>query len=468
MGEARERPEASHGMNPISILFVDDDERYRSILSNELRQVGFDVTQVGSAEEAEEIVSEQSFDVALMDVRLPGMSGLEALHGLRERARGMEVIMLTAFGSIDDAVAAIREGAYNYMTKPCPIDQLETLIVKAHENLQLRVKHRALKQELARQDRFPEFVGCSEPFLEVLSLIERVAQNDSIILIQGESGVGKELAARAIHRRSHRSEEPFVVIDCTTLQESLLESELFGHEKGAYTGATSLKHGLFEVADGGTVFMDEVGELSLAIQAKLLRVIERSTFRRVGGTRTLSVDMRLIVATNRSLKELVEQKSFRADLFYRLSVFPIRIPPLRERRSDIPLLVQHFLEEPRYVDQQATHVSDPAMEILVEYDWPGNVRELENVIRRAFILCDDEVITPIMLPNNLHSFQPTYVDEDGNWLTLDEVQRHHIQQVLGAVEGHRAKAAHILGISERNLYRKLRMLQYPASPSQSV
>jgi len=456
--------------NKILVLVVDDDDDYRMAISNELASVGFDVLTSVSGEEAKEKVITNTVDVVLLDVKMPGMDGIEALKNIKELSPESEVIMLTAYGSINSAVEAMKFGAYDYLAKPSQPGELEAVIKKAYEKKELRLKNAALKQELARQDRYPDFVGCSSRLKEVLAMIDKVAKSDSTVLIYGESGVGKELVARAIHKNSLRTKEPFVIIDCTTLRENLLESELFGHERGAYTDASSLKHGLFEVADLGTVFMDEIGEISLPIQAKLLRVLETGAFRRVGGNKTITVDVRLIVATNRNLRQLVDEGKFRADLFYRLEVFSIHVPPLRERKEDIPLLAQHFAQNAdailqgterakRQFIRSPKQISKGAMQILVNYDWPGNVRELENVIKRAIILAEGDVITHEELPSNLRATcDDVYSDATDKPLPLKEIEKRYIAKVLRKVNGHRGKAAEILGISERNLYRKLKFV----------
>ena len=445
-------------MSAIPILLVDDDEEFRAVLTNELAHAGFKVTDVGTAEAAERLINRESFAVAVLDMQLPGKSGLEALQTFGQRVPDMEVIILTAYGDINGAVKAMRQGAFNYLTKPCSLDELEALIRDAARKSQLGAHLKPAKSTSRLQQLFPGFVGESEGFLRMLSLLEQVAASDSIVLVQGESGVGKELAARAVHRLSSRCDHPFVVIDCTTLQESLLESELFGHERGAYTSASGLKHGLFEVADGGTIFMDEIGELSSAIQAKLLRVIEQSSFRRVGGTQVLHVDVRFVFATNRDLQKLVDQNLFRSDLFYRLSGFPIQIPPLRERRADISLLARHFVNASKEPAQRQKQISDTAMRILKAYDWPGNVRELEHVVRRALILCHEEEITPDALPKHVQAHEPR-LKADGQLRPLEAIETEYIQYVLEEAGGHRGKAAAILGISERTLYRKLIKLE---------
>jgi transcriptional regulator with PAS, ATPase and Fis domain len=291
-------------------------------------------------------------------------------------------------------------------------------------------------------------------------MVERVAETESTVLIRGESGVGKELVARAVHRRSLRARQPFVVVDCASLHENLLQSELFGHEKGAYTGAIRLKHGLFEVADRGTVFLDEIGELTPQLQVKLLRVLETGIFRRVGGTADIKVDVRVIAATNRSLESMMKEGQFREDLYYRLNVFSIHIPPLRERREDIPVLVHHFIRNSTIVPKRNALVSDESMAVLRRYSWPGNVRELENVMERALILCDGGIVEPEHLPMGVRVTPQFGQDDDSDRLpTLEEVERRYIRKVLDACKGHRQKAAGILGISERNLYRRLKELE---------
>jgi two-component system, NtrC family, response regulator AtoC len=323
----------------------------------------------------------------------------------------------------------------------------------------------ALQRDVQRLMPADGFIGKSPQIREMLTLLGRVAETDSTVLIRGESGVGKELVARAVHRQSNRSRQPFVVVDCASLHENLLQSELFGHEKGAYTGAVRLKHGLFEVADRGTIFLDEIGEVTPPIQVKLLRVLETGVFRRVGGTNDLKVDVRVIAATNRALESMMKEKSFREDLYYRLNVFSLSIPPLRERREDIPLLVEHFVHNSPIAPKRNVRVMPAAMEVLNRYLWPGNVRELENVIERALILCDAGAIEPEHLPLGVRlepSFRPA--EEDGSLVTLEEVERRYVKRVLEECKGHRQKAATILGISERNLYRKLKDLEPRSEP----
>jgi PAS domain S-box-containing protein len=324
----------------------------------------------------------------------------------------------------------------------------------------------ALQRDIQRLMPADGFVGRSPQIQEMLALLARVAETESTVLIRGESGVGKELVARAVHRQSNRARQPFVVVDCASLHENLLQSELFGHEKGAYTGAVRLKYGLFEVADRGTIFLDEIGEITPPLQVKLLRVLETGIFRRVGGTADIKVDVRVIAATNRALETMMKEKAFREDLYYRLNVFSLSILPLRERREDIPLLVEHFVRNSAIAPKRNVRVTPAAMEILMRYMWPGNVRELENVIERALILCDAGAIEAEHLPLGVRlepSFRPT--EEDGRLVTLDEVERRYIKRVLEECHGHRQKAAAILGISERNLYRKLKEPDLPLAPA---
>src|SRR3990172_7819463 len=330
------------GSARIQVLLVDDDEPFREALSDELHRSGFNVNAVPDAKTALDGVEHRAFDVAIVDLSLPEMSGQELLHELRERTPSTEVIILTGHGTIENAVHSLKDGAYDFLTKPCNLDELEALIHKAYEKRTLVRENRVLQRELARHDRFREFVGESGSLRSVLDIIAKVSQTDSTVLIQGESGVGKELAARAIHRNSLRRDQPFIVVDCTSLQESLLQSELFGHERGDFTGAVARKHGLFEVADGGTLFLDEIGDISLSLQSRILRVVDSGTFRRVGGLSDVRVNVRVICATNRDLYQMVQDGRFRQDLYYRINVVSFTLPPLRERRTDIPLLTRYF------------------------------------------------------------------------------------------------------------------------------
>jgi DNA-binding NtrC family response regulator len=347
-------------------------------------------------------------------------------------------------------------GAYDYLTKPCRFDELKNVLGKAYEKVKLTRRNVILEKELARKNAPQKLIGESSVFRETVNMAIKVASSDCTVLLQGESGVGKEVIARLIHANSLRKEKQFVVLDCASLQEALLESELFGHEKGAFTGAYSLKHGLLEVADSGTFFMDEIGEIGPSIQSKLLRVLETGTFRRVGGIKDVNVDVRIIAATNKDLMRMVEEKTFRDDLFYRLNVISISIPPLRNRSEDIPQLAEHFLKNALGENTDEKKISPKAMELLMNHEWPGNIRELQNVIHRAVILSEDNQIKPSDLPSNLQD-KVIFTDDSGDELLapLEEMEKKYISFLLKKFNGHRGKVARTLKMSERNLYRRL-------------
>jgi len=446
------------------ILFVDDDEGFREALCEALRQGGFDVATARDAEEALRQAEDRAFDVAIVDLKLPGLSGEELVREIRQRAPSTEVIVLTGHATVQSAVRTLKEGAYDFLTKPCTLDELEPAIRRAHEKRLLVRENRFLQRELDRHTRFREFVGKSPPLRAVLEIISKVSQADSTVLVQGESGVGKELAARAIHTDSPRRAQPFIVVDCTSLQESLLQSELFGHERGAFTGAVALKHGLFEAAAGGTIFLDEIGEISIPLQARILRVLDTGSFRRVGGVRDVRVDVRVICATNRNLDQMVKEGRFRQDLFYRINVVSFTLPPLRERREDIALLARFFAEHSPVARRRSIRFSPEALSVMQAYSWPGNVRELHNVVERALILADsDGEVRVDDLPGSLrHEASPAIQELTARRPTLDELERAYIQRLLVELGGHRARVAETLGISDRTLYRKLERLSKPA------
>ena len=442
-----------------SVLIVDDDATFRAVLTGELERVGFETVAAGTGSEAIRVAERLRPDVVLLDLQLPDMSGLEVLKVLREKWPGTEVVMLTGHGSIDTAIESIRLGAFDYAAKPCPLDEIEIRIQRAMERRSLRQRTRLLERGLTPADPGESFAGRSPAFRRILDLIDRVAPTDSAVLICGETGTGKEMAAKLLHARSGRRNRPFVVVECAALQEELLQSELFGHDRGAFTGADREKAGLFEVAHTGTIFLDEIGEVSQATQVKLLRVLDTSTFRHVGGNTEIRVDARVIAATNRDLTAMVRQGRFREDLYYRLSTITIDLPPLREREGDVDLLAELFVA--RFGDRFASKMTvDPdVLEILRRHGWPGNVRELMHVIEAAIVVSDGKRILPEHLPASLRRPSLATVEEpttDARLSTLDEVERQHIQRVLEATHGHRSNAARILGISERNLYRKLR------------
>jgi DNA-binding NtrC family response regulator len=442
------------------LLLVDDEESFRTIISKELARVGYHVSAAGTLEDARAALARGSFHLVLLDIRLPDGSGLELLADIKSSLPSTQVVMLTAFGTVQEAIQAMKQGAHDFLTKPCKLGELEAVLERALEVANLERGNVALRRDVDRLQPSDRFVGKTASVRELHDLVTRVAGTDSTVLIRGESGVGKELVARAVHRQSRRARQPFVVVDCASLHENLLQSELFGHEKGAYTGAIRLKHGLFEVADRGTIFLDEIGEVTPPLQVKLLRVLETGIFRRVGGTADVKVDVRVIAATNRPLESMLKEGTFREDLYYRLNVFSISIPPLRERREDIPLLAEHFVRGSSIVPRRGVKVSPEAMEVLLRYPWPGNARELENVIERALILCDGEAILPVDLPMGVRL--PSHAGSDGapgSRPTLAEAERRYIRQVVEECAGHRQRAAQILGISERNLYRKLKELE---------
>ena len=439
-----------------SILLVDDDAPFRQVLRGELVRMGFDVVTAASGEEALTSVKAFEPEVVLLDLRLPGMSGVEALKAIRDASPPTDVIMLTGHGSIDTAIESVRMGAFDYVSKPCPLEDLEVRIRRALERQTLRRRTTLLERGLTPPDLGSEIVGRSEPFTRMIDVINRAAPSDSTVLLLGETGAGKEMVAKLLHGRSARQRRPFVTVECSTLQESLLQSELFGHERGAFTGADRAKPGLFEVAQGGTLFLDEIGEISLATQVKLLRVLDASTFRRVGGTREIHVDVRVIAATNRNLAAMVAQGLFRQDLYYRLSTLTIEVPALRERPADIALLAEHFLELFNERFGRRRGLSAAALALLERHSWPGNVRELLHTIESAMILCDGPEILPSHLPPALSNGSPGASPAPAVIPTLREAEKAQIRSALASTAGHRAHAARLLGISERNLYRKIR------------
>jgi DNA-binding NtrC family response regulator len=435
-------------------LIVDDDEPLRQALTRRFQRHGLAVIAAADAEEALAKAVHNRLDVALLDLHMPGLSGIELLARLKERQPELEAIMLTAHGSMETAVEAMKKGAYDYLTKPFHLPDLEVHVQKAFEKVQLVRRGRQWVGQLQYESSRYRLVGSSPGMHRVVRLIEKVAPTDATVLVRGASGTGKELVARALHANSPRRDRPLVTINCAALQESLLESELFGHEKGAFTGAVQAKPGLVEVAEGGTLFIDEVAEMAPGLQAKLLRVLEDGHYRRVGGTQELHTDARVIAATNRPLEEEMTSGRFREDLYYRLNVLTVDLPPLRERREDIPELVEHFLTS-RKIGPTRYQIEPEALAALTRYDWPGNVRELANVIERAQILAEGHLITADDLPDNLAESRPAEAGAAaaGDPRHLREVERRHVQAVLREVESNKVRAARALGISRRALYR---------------
>jgi len=446
-------------MKPACVLLVDDDATFRQVMANELNRLGYQIEAVGSGEEAVRRIATLEPDVVLLDLRLPGMNGLEVLKSIHASAPATEVVMLTGHGSIDTAIESIRIGAFDYVVKPCPLDELHIRIQRAIERRSLRQRANLLERGLTPPDLGSSFVGESPEFRRLLKLIELVAPSDGTVLITGETGAGKERVAKLIHARSPRRFRPFVVVECATLQQSLLESELFGHERGAFTGADHGKPGLFEVANGGTIFLDEIGEVSPATQTKLLRVLDTSTFRHVGGTGEIRVDVRVLTASNRDVSAMVRQGLFREDLFYRLSTITVEIPPLRARGDDVELLAQHFVATLNERFGSGKQISEEALQLLRRHTWPGNVRELLHVVEAAMVLCEGTCILPEHLPATLRNPRvaaaPSISANSASLPTLEQAERELIRLALEASNGHRGNAARVLGISERNLYRKL-------------
>ncbi len=444
------------------VLLVDDDEAFRGAIAAELARRGYDVVAAGSGRAALDQAALTEADVTLLDLRLPDLDGIEVLERLRRRNPSAAVVVLTGHGTIDTAIRAIRLGAYDYLEKPCPLTKLEMAIQKACEHVRLTVRQRVLEDGYSTPDVTFGPVGKSPAFVKLIDQVARIARTDATTLILGETGVGKEVVAKLLHAQSGRAERPFVVVDCAALHEELLQSEIFGHEKGAFTGATRRKHGLFEVANGGTIFLDEVGDTSPDVQAKLLRVLETGRFRRLGGTEEIAVDVRVIAATNRDLRQAILRGHFREDLFYRLATFTIEIPPLRERPEDIRVLAEHFINQFNVRYATAKRLSDSAMGALVQYAWPGNVRELIHVLQQAAALSDGDVIELSDLPAPVReALRPAMAASTGEVLTLREAERRHLFAVLEKVGGNRAQAARLLGVSERTLYRLLRRYGRP-------
>jgi DNA-binding NtrC family response regulator len=441
-----------------SILIAEDEDLMRAILTRLLEEAGYRVVAARNAEEALERFASEDIAVTLTDIRMTGMDGLALLDHIKSIDAEALVIVMTAYSSVDSAVAALRKGAYDYITKPFVNEDLLQSVKNALRQRELFRENRSLRRELDRRYSFSEIIGTSPALQAVFRLVEKVAATSTSILIQGESGTGKELIARAIHHNSPRAERPFVAVNCGAIPETLLESELFGHTKGAFTGAVTNKLGLFRSAEGGTVFLDEVGEISAAMQVRLLRALQEHEVVPLGSSAAVSFDARIICATNRDLEKEVSEGHFRDDLFYRLNVIEIYLPPLRERREDIPLLARSFITRTAHEQQRDEKPIEPAaMSALINYNWPGNVRELQNAIERAFTLSNDEIDLGSLPPRVRDAASPTPMrDPDGLRPTLEEIERRHIFETMASVNQDKARAANILGIDLSTLYRKLK------------
>jgi DNA-binding NtrC family response regulator len=451
-----------------TILVVEDKESMAAMLKETLESAGFKVLQARDAEKGIRYLKDGKIDLVLTDLKLPGKTGIDVLKASREENHLRPVIVMTAFGSVEAAVAAMKEGAFDFITKPFDTDHLIILIKRALENQRLVTENILLREEVSSRFGLPRIIGKSRQIVDVAQIVQKVAPTKTTVLILGESGTGKELFARAIHQLSSRKNYPFVPINCAAIPKTLLESELFGHEKGSFTGAEARKLGKFELADKGTIFLDEIGDMDFLLQAKLLRAIEEGEVERVGAIKPIKLDVRIVAASNKDLEKAVEEKKFREDLFYRLNVFPVRVPPLRERKEDIPLLVEYFIKI--YCNEMKTpikSVSQEALNLLMGYHWKGNVRELENTIERAVILCDSDVITPdhFIFSTGIPSKDvPSVSPANG---TLESVAKEALRvaetkriiSALHQTRGNKSRAAEILQVSYKTLLTKIKEYQ---------
>jgi len=448
------------------MLVVEDDAVARDLLCEILRGDGFDVEAVDDGAPAVERAAEDRYDLVLSDVRMERVGGLEVLRAFSEKAPRTPVILITAFGDVTGAMEAISHGAYDYVSKPFNVEELRLTVARALERRRLSAEADTAPAAAAKATQVAEIEGKSQRMLDVYKLVARVAPSTATVLVVGESGTGKELVARAIHNRSPRAGKPFVPVNCTALSESLLESELFGHARGAFTGAVAAKRGLFETASGGTLFLDEIGDMGPKMQAQILRVLQDGEMRPVGGTEPIRVDVRLVCATNRDLDAEVKAGRFREDLYFRINVVTIRMPPLRDRAGDIPILVRHFIAKiARREGRAEASVSPEALDVLTRHAWPGNVRELENAMERAVAIAKGNVVLPSDLPAEVYGgsqVAPTGIVDD--WPTLAELEKRYIALVLAECGGNKKRAAEKLGIDRRTLYRAIERSGDTAEP----
>ena len=443
------------------ILVVDDDQGIQFFLGEVLKKKNYEVDSAGSAEQALNKFRKGDYCLIILDVRLPGMSGIEAIRKLKELNPTIPILVMTAYSSKETAIQAVQEGAYDFFSKPIKLEEFLIILRRALEKRQLQLEVTKLEESLKKKYEFENIIGTSGSMQEVFALVKKVANTDSSVIIYGESGTGKELIAQAIHTHSLRRDKPFVKLNCVAIPEGLLESELFGHERGSFTGAISQKSGKFELANEGTIFLDEIGDMTLPTQAKILRVLQEREFERVGGTKTIKVDVRVIAATNKNLQKAVEEKTFREDLFFRLNVVPVYLPPLRERMGDIPLLVEHFLKEAKEkVKKTFLGISPDALELLTIYPWPGNVRELENCMERAAVIAEGDLITKDCLPlyvTTQEGSKPVSSEANGSLdSTIADTERKLILEALEKAGGVQVRAAKLLGITERSLWHRIK------------
>lgn len=454
------------------IVIADDDEVSCQLFSEVLEQEGYLVDRAQSGDEALSLLRDELHDLLIIDVRMPGMTGLEVTRAVHEKYPSLPVIVMTAFGSIETAIESIHEGAFDFISKPMNLEELKRTVSRALTQQTLQEGAGKSGEEGKSPEQLGKIIGRSPAMVEVYKTVARVAPTKSTVLVLGESGTGKELIARAIHEHSPRASQPFVAVDCGALTETLLESELFGHVRGSFTGAVADKKGVFEEAQGGTCFLDEIGDISRNMQAKLLRVLQEHEIRRVGGKDWMKIDVRVVAATNQNLAELVSKGDFRQDLYYRLDVVAINLPPLRERAEDIPLLVRHFLKHYSHESGKSINaISDKAMELLCAYSWPGNIRELENAVEQAVALSYQPVLTPEDLPVDIRdhaaSKSTRHVAQNEQFLfpdtpTLEEVKKRYVLHVLRSTQGNVSRSAKILNIDRRSLYRML--VRYKIEP----
>jgi two-component system, NtrC family, response regulator HydG len=449
---------------PTKILIVDDDPGHLAALKTITRSWGYATQTADDGVGAVEVVKSEPVDLVLMDVRMAKMSGIEALEKITAYNPSIPVIIMTAYSSVESAVEALKTGAYDYLIKPLDFEVLKLTLERAHDHAGLKAENRLLKEQLRADLNTTNIIGKSSAMQELMGMLAMAAPSEATVLITGESGTGKELIAQSLHLNSARKDHPLVVVNCAAITETLLESELFGHEKGAFTGAEKRREGRFMLADKGTIFLDEIGEMSSAMQAKLLRVLQQREIQRVGGDQVLQVDVRIVAATNRDLEADVAAGRFREDLFYRLNVMALKIPPLRDRREDIPLLAHHFLEKYALRNRKTARGFSPmAMDMLIKYDWPGNVRELENIVERAVILMTGEHVTENQLPMNIVREHPgnermTFgaTGPAGESRSLEEIEKEAILETLKAADGNKSETARRLGITRKTLHNKLK------------
>ena len=453
------KPTQIEGANFLNLLIVDDERAVREACREVALSLGFNAFAADSAEHAYRQLDSQSIDVVLLDLKLPGVGGLEALHQIRQRRPDAVVIVVTGYGTVQSAVQAMKNGAYDYVTKPFSMDELKLLLDRVSSHLKLKTENRMLREKIKSKQGFGSIVGRAPEMEKLYRIIAKAAHSSHPVLILGESGTGKELVARSIHFSGPYADKPFIPVDCGSLVPTLIESELFGYVKGAFTGALQSKEGLLAIAEGGTLFLDEVGELPVDLQAKLLRAIQEKEIRPVGSTKRIPINVRILAATNRELEQAVAMGTFRRDLYFRLNVLSLRIPALRERRQDIPLLAAHFLDKLSHSLGQERTLSDEALKIMLAYDWPGNVRELENCLERACAFSSGPTLQVTDLPTSIHSVPgtlPAGADTAAKIVPMAELEKRTILNAITHLNGDKLQAARLLGIGKTTLYRKLK------------